>query len=142
MGLAQIATVDAPVVEHQYILKPVSGQAKITMNRTIDSATPKFDVEVDFDEIGFVLDNHQYRDVISMVDMYHFFLRNQQYRKIRPTEEELAVNRAGAMWKFAKQAVLGQVHEKHRQWSWAYFAERRDNRYGSIPRLGQVLICV
>jgi len=48
------------------------------MNRKMDDQTPKFDVEVEFKEIGFVLDNHQYRDVISMVDMYHFFLRNQQ----------------------------------------------------------------
>lgn len=50
------------------------------MNHALDANTPKFDVEVDFEEIGFVLDNHQYRDVISMVDMYHFFLRNQQVR--------------------------------------------------------------
>lgn len=48
------------------------------MNHTLDDKTPKFDVELDFEEIGFVLDNHQYRDVVSMVDMYHFFLRNQQ----------------------------------------------------------------
>jgi vacuolar protein sorting-associated protein 13A/C len=98
------------------------------MNHTVDAQTPKYDLEVDFEEIGFILDNHQYRDVISMVDMYHFFLRNQQYRKIRPTEQQIVEGKSGAMWKFAKQAVLGQVHEKHRQWSWGYFAERRDDR--------------
>jgi hypothetical protein len=53
------------------------------MNHTLDDKTPKFDVEVDFEEIGFALDNHQYRDVISMVDMYHFFLRNQQVRTLK-----------------------------------------------------------
>ncbi|KIM32678.1 hypothetical protein M408DRAFT_326439 [Serendipita vermifera MAFF 305830] len=123
-----IATGEAPVADHQFVLKPVSGQGKITMNHSLDANTPKFDVEVDFEEIGFVLDNHQYRDVISMVDMYHFFLRNQQYRKIRPSDDEIAKGKAKAMWKFAKEAVLGQVHEKHRQWSWAHFAERRDDR--------------
>ena len=58
------------------------------MNHTLDDKTPKFDVELDFEEIGFVLDNHQYRDVVSMVDMYHFFLRNQQVRtrKTHPTK--------------------------------------------------------
>jgi Vacuolar sorting-associated protein 13, N-terminal len=57
------------------------------MNHTLDDKTPKFDVELDFEEIGFILDKHQYRDVISMVDMYHFFLRNQQVRTLeaRPT---------------------------------------------------------
>ena len=53
------------------------------MNHTLDDKTPKFDVEVDFEEIGFILDKHQYRDVISMVDMYHFFLRNQQVRTLK-----------------------------------------------------------
>lgn len=123
-----ISTSENPVNEHQFILKPVSGKGKITMNHKIDANTPKFDVELDFTEIGFLLDNHQYRDVISMVDMYHFFLRNQQYRKIRPTDEQMEAGKAKAMWKFAREAVLGQVHEKHRQWSWAYFAERRDDR--------------
>ena len=114
------------------------------MNHKFDTNTPKFDVEVDFTEIGFLLDNHQYRDVISMVDMYHFFLRNQQvsirylcfhhltplqYRRIRPSDEQIQASKAKAMWKFAKEAVLEQVHEKHRQWSWAYFAERRDDRF-------------
>lgn len=40
--------------------------------------SPKFDVQLMFEEIGFILDDHQYRDIISMVDMYHFFLRQQQ----------------------------------------------------------------
>ena len=56
---------------------------QVTMNHTLDDKTPKFDVELDFEEIGFILDNHQYRDVISMVDMYHFFLRNQQVRTLK-----------------------------------------------------------
>ncbi|KAG8804872.1 hypothetical protein FRC17_005882, partial [Serendipita sp. 399] len=112
-----------PVNDHQFILRP------ITMNHTLDDKTPKFDVELDFEEIGFLLDNYQYRDVISMIDMYHFFLRNQQYRKIRPTEDHIAkMGKSKALWKFAREAVVGQVHEKHREWSWAHFAERRDDR--------------
>ena len=31
-----------------------------------------------FDEIGVALDEDQYRDVISLVDMYHVFLRKRQ----------------------------------------------------------------
>lgn len=32
------------------------------------------------------------------------------------------------MWKFAQEAIISQVHEKHKKWSWAHFAERRDDR--------------
>lgn len=48
------------------------------MNTKYDSETPKNDVQLLFDEIGFVVDDNQYRDVISMIDMYHFYLRQQQ----------------------------------------------------------------
>ena len=30
-----------------------------------------------FDEIGVALDDNQYRDIISLVDMYHVYLRKR-----------------------------------------------------------------
>ena len=48
------------------------------MNTKFDSTTAKNDVQLLFDEIGFVIDDNQYRDAISMVDMYHFYLRQHQ----------------------------------------------------------------
>lgn len=53
------------------------------MNPKFDNQTPKNDVKLLFDEIGFVIDNDQYRDAISMVDMYHFYLRQQQVRRLK-----------------------------------------------------------
>lgn len=35
-----------------------------------------------FDELGFVLDDEQYRDALLMVDLFHFYLRQQQVRCI------------------------------------------------------------
>jgi vacuolar protein sorting-associated protein 13A/C len=52
------------------------------MNPKYDSETPKNYVKLLFDEIGFVIDDDQYRDAISMVDMYHFYLRQQQVRTV------------------------------------------------------------
>jgi len=123
-----ISTTQHPVPGHQFVLKPISGVGKITMNRTPDNKTPKFDVQLLFEEIGFSLDDHQYRDIISMVDMYHFFLRHQQYRRIRPSDEEIAKNKARAMLKFAGQAILDQVHDRRKKWTWKHFQERRDDR--------------
>ena len=48
------------------------------MNRKADKAIPRFDTQLIFDEIGVALDNNQYRDIISLLDMYHVYLRQRQ----------------------------------------------------------------
>ena len=48
------------------------------MNHKVDRQTPRFDVQLIFEEIGITLDDHQYRDVISLIDMYHVYLRKRQ----------------------------------------------------------------
>lgn len=54
------------------------------MNHKFDNSTPRFDVQLLFDEIGVALDDNQYRDVISLLDMYHVYIRQHQvsYRSI------------------------------------------------------------
>ncbi|KAF5375265.1 hypothetical protein D9758_000284 [Tetrapyrgos nigripes] len=114
--------------EHQFILKPVSGEGRIIVNHKVGQDTPRFDVQLLFDEIGVSLDDNQYRDAISLLDMYHVYVRQHQYRKLQPSQEEFAANRAKARLKFAADAIRHQVHERKRQWTWDYFAERRDDR--------------
>ena len=50
------------------------------MHHTLSKDVPRFDVELLFDEIGVLLDENQYRDAISLVDMYHFYTRQHQVR--------------------------------------------------------------
>ncbi|KAH9898385.1 vacuolar protein sorting-associated protein 13 [Cubamyces lactineus] len=114
---------------HQFILKPVSGEGKIIMNHKLDKETPRFDVQLSFDEIGVLLDDNQYRDAISLVDMYHFYTRQHQYQKYRPSAEEFEKNRPRALLKFATTAILDEVRDRRRRWTWEYFAERRDDRH-------------
>ncbi|KAF7347835.1 hypothetical protein MVEN_01541000 [Mycena venus] len=113
---------------HQFILKPVSGEGRIVMNHKFNNETPQFDVQLLFDEIGVALDDKQYRDIISLVDMYHVYMRQHQYRKFRPPESEFAANRAKYRLRFAGTAILEGVRDRRRKWTWAYFAERRDDR--------------
>lgn len=90
------------------------------MNRSEDKDTPKFDVELDFAEIGFVLDKHQYRDVISMIDMYHFYLRNQQVsysytRSLFRTHTFYSIvklDQVKSKWQRQKQELCGNSHRK------------------------------
>lgn len=48
------------------------------MNNRPAKDIPRFDVQLLFDEIGVVVDDHQYRDVISLLDMFHFYARQHQ----------------------------------------------------------------
>uniref|UniRef100_A0A0W0G3E4 Putative vacuolar protein sorting-associated protein vps13 n=1 Tax=Moniliophthora roreri TaxID=221103 RepID=A0A0W0G3E4_MONRR len=113
---------------HQFILKPVSGEGRITLNHRVDQKTPRFDVQLIFDEIGVALDDSQYHDAISLLDMYHVYIRRHQYRKYQPKDQEFSINKAQARLKFAATAILEGVRERRRRWTWEYFAERRDDR--------------
>lgn len=48
------------------------------MHHNLSKDVPRFDIELLFDEIGVLLDDNQYRDAISLVDMYHFYTRQHQ----------------------------------------------------------------
>ncbi|TIB10448.1 hypothetical protein E3P92_03204 [Wallemia ichthyophaga] len=113
---------------HQYILKPVSGEGRLRMNHQATSDTPKLDIELLFDRIGFMLNEEQYRDALLMVDNFHFHIRQSQYIRLRPNADELHANKPRALLSFAARAILNEVHERNKKWTWAYFAERRDDR--------------
>ncbi|KAK2461917.1 hypothetical protein APHAL10511_006380 [Amanita phalloides] len=127
-------------VDHQFILKPVSGEGRITINHKVDPNMPRYDVQLLFDEIGFALDEDQYRDVISLADMYHIYLRRRQYRRYRCSEDEYARNPAQERLRFAMTTVLEGIREKRRKWSWPYFAERRDDRNNYVSLFQRKLI--
>lgn len=50
-----------------------------------------------------------------------------QYAKYRSPEGHLE-NRPRALLTFAGNAILDSVRERKRRWTWAFFAERRDDR--------------
>ncbi|KAI1733917.1 hypothetical protein F4680DRAFT_368242 [Xylaria scruposa] len=113
--------------DHQYILKPVSGQAKIELDKSGDTHTPKFKANLLFDEIGVVLDDDQYRDALMMADLFHYFIRHQEYKRLQP--KGVTPKEDPRAWlNFAGNAVLSKIHERNRRWTWDYFRERRDDR--------------
>ncbi|KAH8120322.1 vacuolar protein sorting-associated protein vps13 [Phellopilus nigrolimitatus] len=121
---------EAHPVEHQYILKPVSGEGRIILNKTWGKDNqPHYDAHLLFNELGFTLDNHQYRDVISLADEYHIYARQHKYRKYRPDDAEFAENKPAALWKFATTAIRDEIHDKNQRWTWEHFRMRRDDRH-------------
>lgn len=110
----------------QFVLKPVNGEARIQMSKAPSETMPKLKAAMLFDEIGFVLDEDQYRDALMMVDLFHFYMRHQQYKKLQPKKSPKEAPREWFL--FAGNAVLSQIHDRNRRWSWSYFKERRDDR--------------
>lgn len=122
-----IARGDNPELgDHQFILKPISGRAGLEMDKTGKPDRPKMKARLLFDELGFIIDEDQYRDALMLVDLFHYFIRHQEYKKFQPKSSP---KEDPAGWlRFAGQAVLDKIHERNRRWSWAYFKERRDDR--------------
>lgn len=61
------------------------------MNHKFDNHTPQFDVQLLFDEIAVALDDNQYRDVISLLDMYHVYIRQHQVKFCKCGRDELSM---------------------------------------------------
>lgn len=110
----------------QYMLKPVSGRAGIELDKTGKVDRPKIKARLLFEELGFVLDEDQYRDALMLVDLFSYFIRHQEYKKDQP--EKSPKEDPQAWLRFAGTAVLNKIHDRNRRWSWAYFKERRDDR--------------
>lgn len=110
----------------QYMLKPISGRAAVELDKSGRIEKPKIKARLIFEELGFVLDEDQYRDGLMMIDLFHYFIRHQEYKKIQPESSPKEDPRA---WlKFAFGAVHAKIKERNRRWTWPYFKERRDDR--------------
>ena len=111
---------------YQYMLKPVSGRAGIEMDKSGKVEKPKVKARLLFNELGFVVDDDQYRDALMMVDLFHYFLRHQEYKRYEPNSTPKEDPKA---WlKFAFGVVHDKIHERNRRLTWDYIKERRDDR--------------
>lgn len=110
----------------QYMLKPVSGRAAVELDKSGKVEKPKIKARLLFQELGFVLDEDQYRDALMMVDLFHYFIRHQEYKKLEPKKSPKEDPKA---WlQFAFGAVVTKIQARNRQWTWDYMRERRDDR--------------
>ncbi|ORY77300.1 vacuolar protein sorting-associated protein vps13 [Protomyces lactucae-debilis] len=122
----QLISKQDDIADHQYVLRPVNGTGKITMNKLKTYDLPGVDIGLLFDEIALAVDQDQYRDALMMVDTFHFFLRHQEYRKYRP---KASIKDDPRAWlKFGFDAVHRGIHERRKVWTWDHMRERRNQR--------------
>lgn len=111
----------------QYVLKPVTGKGKISINKLgATETTPRLRAELFFEEFGIDLDSQQYKDILWTLSKFHWYLKTHRFRKFRP---KVLVSEDPNQWfRYAANSVLNEIHEKNYKWSWEYFAKRRDQR--------------
>ncbi|KAJ5183662.1 hypothetical protein N7492_001278 [Penicillium capsulatum] len=115
---------------NQFMLRPVSGRAGLELDKSGKYDRPAIKARLLFDELGFVLDDNQYRDALMLVDLFHYFIRHQEYKRHQP---KVAPKEDPRAWmKFAGNAVLSKIHDRNRRWTWDYVKERRDDRIAYI----------
>ncbi|EIT80868.1 vacuolar protein [Aspergillus oryzae 100-8] len=115
---------------NQFMLRPVSGRAGLELDKSGEHDRAAIKARLLFDELSFVLDDDQYRDALMLVDLFHYFIRHQEYKKFQPKCRPKEDPRA--WFKFAGNAVLSKIHERNRRWTWDYIKERRDDRIAYI----------
>lgn len=109
----------------QYILRPVSGVGHITLNKDA-SAGPKTKAQLLFDELAFVFDSDQYRDMLWTAELFNVYQLSREFQRFRP---KMAIKDDPKAWfKYAANCVLSEIHQKRKEWSWDYILEHRKER--------------
>ncbi|EAZ62765.2 vacuolar sorting [Scheffersomyces stipitis CBS 6054] len=118
-------------IDLQFLIKPVSGGGKITLNKAGSTeAFPHIRAELSFKSFRIELDSQQYRDILWTASKFHWYTKTHKFRKFRP---KVTVEEDPKQWfQYAAKSVLNEIHERNYKWSWEYFAKRRDQRKAYI----------
>lgn len=110
----------------QYILKPVSGLGRITMNKVPGKSTPKTRAQLIFDELGFIFDTDQYRDALMTAEVFRLYMKTMAFKKFRPNKP---VKEDPKAWvQYAGNVILNEIHEKRKEWTWDHMKLRTEQR--------------
>ncbi|XP_074663009.1 intermembrane lipid transfer protein VPS13D-like [Tubulanus polymorphus] len=116
--------------EHEYILEPVSAQAKMKRFTTPlplrNPNNPRILLDIQLESIPVTLTNQQHKGVILWLKEFDRFEKLLKYRKWKPTAK--VKKKALLYWWFAIKCVLVEIQEKNRHRTKEYMHQRaRDN---------------
>lgn len=123
----------------QFILRPVSGTGRLTVNKLGSTETqPHLKTELFFEEWSVDLDSDQYRDALWTASKFHWYRKTHKFKRFRPS---VPLEGHSKEWfQYAAKSVLNEIHEKNYSWSWEFLAKRRDNRKSYINLWKQKLL--
>lgn len=111
----------------EYLMKPISGNGKLTIHKLgATELHPHLDTDLFFEEFGLELNEQQYEDILWTASKFRWYSKTAKFRKFRP---KVSPSEDPKAWfKYAAECVLNEIHEKNYKWSWDHFAKRRDER--------------
>ncbi|QLL30358.1 hypothetical protein HG536_0A01750 [Torulaspora globosa] len=122
-----VATGGKAIPSFQYILKPVTGSGRLSVNKLGSTPErPHIELNVLFDELGFELDDSEYADILHTISSLHLSQKTQKFKKKRP---DYSTNENPSGWfKYVASCVLDEIHEKNEAWTWDHIKQRCEQR--------------
>ena len=110
----------------EFIIKPVSGQAKLTRNRSKNplkiSDGPRFHLETQLEEIPIILSDKQYHCLVHLSDSFQLRMKAREFSRWKPTVK--VRDKPREWWRFAIDVKLREIREKNCQRSVKYTLKR------------------
>ncbi|XP_028269802.1 intermembrane lipid transfer protein VPS13A isoform X2 [Parambassis ranga] len=113
-------------VNHDFIFRPISANAKLRMNprSDVDFSSPKVDLMVNLKEVAIELNRPQYISILELLGSVDMMSRNLPYRKYRPV---VCVHKNACIW--WRYVIIGimevDVKPRLHMWSWKYIRRHR-----------------
>lgn len=115
--------------EHEYVLAPVSGTAKLVRNcsekRLRSRSTPRISLEVELETVSVTLNVVQYKQLIEWGEAFSRSSTLWKYRKWRPNVP--LKGNAKLWWKFGVDAHLESIRIRRQQNNWEWILKRAKN---------------
>ena len=113
--------------QYQYLLKPVTGTGKLSINKLgTTEINPHIDLELLCHQFGLELDDEQYSGFLHFLSILQLQRISQKFKKDRPT---IPVSDDPKLWfKYISSCVMSEVHEKNEMWTWEHIKKTADQR--------------
>ena len=110
----------------EFIIKPVSGQAKLTRNQSRNplkiSDGPRFHLETQLKEIPIVLSDKQYHSLVRLSNSFQLRMKAREFRRWKPTVK--VKDKPRDWWRFAIDVKLREIRERNCRRSVKYTLKR------------------
>lgn len=115
--------------DHYYILKPVSGLLKATLDRgDLVLSRPRLQLDAELQKIGLALTSSQFQRAQDVLEHFSLYVRSLEYMDIRPPVDVRPTKDPKLWWKFVLTAVRRDVRKRYATWSWDYIKQRSRDR--------------
>ncbi|KAM8876931.1 intermembrane lipid transfer protein VPS13C isoform 3-T3 [Synchiropus picturatus] len=119
---------DVELPHYNYVFKPISALAKITINPNaeLELQSPRLKLHLEVQNIAIEVTRPQYLTMVELLESVDCMVKNAPYRRFRPDRSVLGHCRL--WWTYAITSIL-EVHIRRctRMWSWSNIRRHRDN---------------